>query len=192
MSEQNCVGILACILFAVIAGASAALPQELVVDWKFYGGASLPNDGYNVCFYDASGVVREPDNHIRVWTKCLPQKDIDNVDIKKDFGGKILENTAEKVAHHYMPPFGVAEVMDADQSMQVTEYEEVANISGIEPHARIFYELNCPERMLRELSLYVQENGKSGLKDKPSDWKYVPPEGNGARLLKILCPLPKF
>jgi len=27
-------------------------------------------------------------------------------------------------------------------------------------------------------------------KAKPSDWSYVPPEGNGARLLKILCPAP--
>jgi hypothetical protein len=187
MSKRKRVGTLACILFIVIAGVAAASARELDVDWKFYGGASLTDDEHNVCFYDASDIVREPDNHIRVWTKCLSQKDVDNVDIKKDFGGKILENTAEKVARHYMPPIGAAEVMDADQSMQVTEYEEVANISSIEPHARIFYELNCPERMSRELSMYFQANGKSGSRDKPSDWKYVPPEGNGARLLKILC-----
>jgi hypothetical protein len=187
MSEQKRVGTLAFILYTFIAGAAAVSPRELDVDWKFYGGASLTDKKHNVCFYDASGIVRKPDNHIRVWTKCLPQKDIDKVDIKKDFGGKILENTAEKVARHYMPPIGVAEVMDADQIMQVTEYEEVANISSIEPHARIFYELNCPERMFRELTMYFQSNGKSGSLDKPSDWKYIPPEGNLARLLKILC-----
>jgi hypothetical protein len=71
--------------------------------------------------------------------------------------------------------------------MQITEYEEIANIGSIEPHAKIFYELNCPERMSRELSIYFQADGKSGSFDKPSDWKYIPPEGNGSRLLKILC-----
>jgi hypothetical protein len=29
--------------------------------------------------------------------------------------------------------------------------------------------------------------GKEGLSDKPSSWEYVPPEGSGATLLKILC-----
>jgi hypothetical protein len=43
--------------------------------------------------------------------------------------------------------------------------------------------------MMRELSFDIMVNGKSGSLDKPSDWKYVPPEGNGASLLKILCPL---
>ena len=175
MSKRNRIATLAYILFAIIAGASAGSAREIGVDWKFYGSASLPDDGHNVCFYDASGVLREPDGHIRVWTKCLPHKNIDSVDIKKDFDGRILENTAEKVAHHYVPPIAAAETIDADQSMQITEYEEIANIGSIEPHAKIFYELNCPERMSRELSIYFQADGKSGSFDKPSDWKYIPP-----------------
>jgi len=119
MSEQKRVGTLACILFVVIAGASAAA-RELDVDWKFYGGATPPDDGYNVCFYDAKGVVREFDNHIRVWIKCLLQKDIDSVDIKEDFDGRVLENTAEKVAHRYVPPIAAAETIDFNQMMQIT------------------------------------------------------------------------
>jgi len=71
--------------------------------------------------------------------------------------------------------------------MVITGYEETANISNIQPRARIFYELNCSDRMLRELSIYVQANGKAGSRDKPGDWSNVPPEGNGASLLKILC-----
>ncbi len=187
MFEQKRVGTLAFILFAVIASTSAASAGALDVDWKFYGGASLADDVYDLCFYDASGVVREPDSHLRAWTKCLPQKDVDNVDIKKDFGGTILENTAQKVARHYMPPIGAAESIDADQSVAIMWYEEVANISNIEPHAKIFYELNCSERMIRELSIFFQRNGKIDSSDKPRDWGYVPPEGNAARLLKILC-----
>jgi hypothetical protein len=40
---------------------------------------------------------------------------------------------------------------------------------------------------MQRLSTYVRANGKEGYKDKPSSWEHVPPEGNGARLLKILC-----
>src|SRR6266851_4094922 len=47
---------------------------------------------------------------------------------------------------------------------------------------------SCAERMLRELSISIQTKGQGGSRDKPGDWKYVPPEGNAARLLKILCP----
>ena len=161
--------------------------RDLDVDWKLYGGATPADEGYNVCFYDAGGVFRAPDGHIRVWTKCLPQKNLDSVDIKNEFDGRILENTAEKAAHHYIPPISAAMTIDADQSLQFTLYEEIANISSIEPHAKIFYELNCPERMMRELSIYIQTDGKSGSSDKPHDWKYSSPESNGARLLKILC-----
>jgi hypothetical protein len=180
------VGTLACILFAVV-GAPVALPQALSVDWKYYGGAAI--DGKSECFYDAKGVVQGPDGSIRVWTKCLLQKDLDSIDIKKDFDGRILENAAKKLALHYVPPIATVESIDVTQSVAITLYEETANISNLQPRANVFYDLNCSERMLRELSTNFQVNGKSGSRDKPSDWKYVPPEGNGARLLKLLCPL---
>jgi len=95
---MKCVGTLIYILFAVVGSSPAVLAQALSVDWKFYGGASLGGD--SECFYDAKGVVQGPDGHIRVWTKCLLQKDMDSIDIKKDFDGTILENTAQKVANH--------------------------------------------------------------------------------------------
>jgi hypothetical protein len=178
------VGTLACILFAVVGAPAGLAKKGLSVDWKFYGGASL--DGDSECFYDAKGVVQGPDGHIRVWTKCLLQKDMDSIDIKKDFNGKILENTAQKIANQYVPPIATVKTIDVNQNIVITQYEETANIGNIQPHTNIFYELNCSERMLRELSIqYVRGSSL----DKPSHWKYVPPEGNGASLLKILCPL---
>jgi hypothetical protein len=63
------LGALAFILFAV-AGIPIGFTQASV-DWKLYGGASI--DGASFCFYDANGVVQEPGNQIRVWTKCLPE-----------------------------------------------------------------------------------------------------------------------
>jgi hypothetical protein len=179
------VGILACILFIGV-GVQAGLAQALSVDWKFYGGASVMEDS-EYCFYDAEGVAPKPDAHILVWTKCLPQKDIEAIDIEKEFDGRILKNSAEKVAHYYVPPIATIENIDVNQRMAVTQYEETANISNIQPRARILYEFNCSERMLRELSIYVQANGKIGSRDKPNDWRHIPPEGNGASLLKILC-----
>ena len=75
--------------------------------------------------------------------------------------------------------------MDADKATGVTLYEETANIANIEPRARIFYEFNCKEQMLRELSIYVQSDRLA--REKPTEWTSVPPEGNAARLLKLLC-----
>lgn len=75
------VGIFACLLLSV-GVAPPDLAQELSVDWKFYGGASV--QGSDFCFYDAKGVIQTPDGHMRVWTKCLPQKDLDSIDPKTE------------------------------------------------------------------------------------------------------------
>jgi len=112
---------------------------------------------------------------------------MDSIDFKKDFDGKILENAARKVADDYLPPITAIETPDFDQLATIIQYEETANISSIEPQSRIFYELDCRELMLRELSIYLKTKSKSSSSNKPSDWRHVLPEGNGARLLKILC-----
>lgn len=181
------VGTFVCLLFAGV-GASAGLAQASSVDWKFYGGASVDADK-ELCFYEADRVEKRPDGHMRVWTKCLAQKNMDSINIEKDFDGAILHKTADKMAHYYVPPIAKAQPIDLNQSIAITGYEETANISNIQPRARIFYELNCSDRMLRELSIYIVANGKSGSIDKPGDWSYVPSEGNAASLITILCPL---
>jgi hypothetical protein len=171
----------------ILALTLASSAQAADVDWKMYGIASV--DGGVVCFYDANGLTRTADRHVRVWAKCLLQSELDSIDIKTDFGGRIVENAARKVVKGYMPPIAFAENIDFDQGINVIRYEETANISGIQPQARFFYELNCSERMMRRLSTYVRTNGRDGYSDTPSGWEYVPPEGSGATLLKILCPV---
>jgi hypothetical protein len=177
------------ILFRAILCSVATLPgtvrmanaQSTNVDWKYYGGTQS-----EACFFEAQGVVRKGD-HVRVWIKCLRQSDLDGIDVTKDVNGKILEGTAQKVAKYYNPPILLAQNLDADQKLAITTYEVTANLAGFQPQASIFYELSCAERMMRELSISITSGGKSGFKNKPSDWQYAPPEGNGARLLKILC-----
>jgi hypothetical protein len=166
----------------------APLAWAADVDWKMYGTASVGGD--TVCFYEAMGISRTADRHLRVWTKCLLQKDLDGVDLKSDLGRKIAESTARKMLLGrpvYVPPIATVEDADFDQALVVTQYEQTANFSNIQPYAQIFYELNCSERMRRELSIHIRSNGKEDFSDKPSDWRYVPPEGSAATLLKILC-----
>ena len=165
----------------------ASLGQTIGVDWKLYGFAVVNGESH-FCFYDAKGISQRPDKHLRVWTKCLAQTD-EAIDIAKDFDGQIVKNAAQKIAHYYVPPIARVQNVDAEQSVVITGYEETANIGNIQPRAQIFYELDCSERMLRELSISVNANGKVGSVNKPGEWKYVAPEGNATSLLKILCPI---
>ena len=115
-----------------------------------YGGASVSRP--KICFYDAKGVVRTPERLVRVWTKCFSRKDFDDVDVDKDFGGKISKNAARKTQEGYMPPIGLVEEIDFDHALVIAMYEEIANVSGIQPQATVSYEFNCPRKIVRELS----------------------------------------
>lgn len=181
MKRVAAVGFLLWVLAATTAPA-----QLLDVDWKLYGAASV--SGQSFCFYDEKGITQQPDGHIRVWTKCIPQSELDGA-FEKDPDKKIVEATAQKVARYYVPPIAKLQNLDANDAMVMTGYEEVADLAGIPPQSRIFYELNCRDRMLRELSIDLNINGQIGSKNKPGEWKFVSPEGNGASLLKLLCPL---
>lgn len=156
------------------------------VDWKLYGGASVA--GPSFCFYDAKTVARASSGYIRVWTKCLPQKDLDSsLDIKTDLGTKLVDHAARKLREGYVPPIVVIGKMDFQQIPEILAYEETANLSTIEPEAQFFEEMNCSERTMRRLSTSMYVNGQRHFDNKPHDWDYIPPEGNGATLLKILC-----
>jgi hypothetical protein len=78
--------------------------------------------------------------------------------------------------------------MSFDRVPDIVGGEEVADLGDIEPQSRIFYEIGCSERMLRELSIHIQAKDKSFSSDTPKEWQRVAPETNAARLLKILCP----
>lgn len=54
-----------------------------------------------------------------------------------------------------MPPIDRIEPLNEDQKITITIYEVSANIAFFEPQASIFYELNCKERLVRELSISV-------------------------------------
>ncbi len=171
---------------AVAFLSAVALAQDAGVDWKVYGTASVGEQ--TLCFFEAKGVAHMAGGHVRVWTKCLSQKALDAVDTTKDHGALISKEAARKLVEGYVPPIASLQPMNSDQGLAVTLYEVTANTGSIQPRASILYELNCPERMMRELSMSVRSGGKVGFSDKPTHWQYVPPEGNGAALLKLVCP----
>jgi hypothetical protein len=178
------VPVIACIF--LLAGVPLGFAQTLTVDWKFYGTSTVDGDGH-ACFYEARSVDQAPDGHLRVWTKCLLLQSLDGIDVAKDFDGKVMEKAARKLVDGYVPPIATAETIRRDQLITITQYEETANIASFQPRSRIFYELNCSEKMLRELSIYFEADGRTGSIDKPTAWKHVSPETNGARLSKLLC-----
>jgi hypothetical protein len=89
------------------------------------------------------------------------------------------------MVNKYIPPIALVEAdVDFDQATNFSAFEEIADIASIEPSARIFYEIDCA---LRELSVQiVNVGGKSGSTHSVSEWHYLAPETNGARLQKIL------
>jgi hypothetical protein len=173
-----------CVLSLSLMFPCATL-QAADLDWKMFGGASVA--GPSLCFYDVGTVAHASNNYVRVWTKCLALKELDGVNFDDDVGKRIVDAATSRVVAGYVPPVIAIGQMELKQLPDVVAYEEIADMSAIEPQAQIFLELNCGERMERELRTSMHVNGRSYFQDKPSEWEYVAPEGNTATLLKLLC-----
>jgi hypothetical protein len=87
---RTCSRVIAAIAMAAVLSTTV---QAADTDWKMYGAASV--EGGLVCFYDANDVIRTPG--LRVWTKCLLQKDMDALDMDSGIGKKITESAARRV-----------------------------------------------------------------------------------------------
>jgi len=87
----------------VIASTIASSALAADVDWKTYG-AYTGEEGDENCFYEEKGITRTSDGHVRVWTKCLLQKDLDSLDLESDLGKKIVDAVARKLIEGYLPP----------------------------------------------------------------------------------------
>jgi hypothetical protein len=175
--------IFVALVFAVALGPVAKAAD---VDWKMYGGATNEDQNMTICFYDADGIVRSS-QQIRVWTKCLLQTDLEGAPSQGELGAKIVENAAEKALDGYVPPIVIVENMSFDQATAIIGYEESAKIGNLKTEAQFLYELDCSDRKIRRLSTHVGIHGKDQFDQKQTDWEYVPPQTNGARLLTMLC-----
>jgi hypothetical protein len=165
--------------------ATLALAQT-DVDWKYYGRAVL-NERMGktelTCFYDENSIDHPTSGHVRVWTKCLDQNDMHSFDYHSDLGKKIIKAAAQKIVDLYVPPYAHIDGVSFETAKSIIGDEQLADLSYIQPDSRIFYEFNCPGKMYRELSISML----SGREDRPTNWQYTSPEGNGATLNKLLC-----
>lgn len=161
----------------------APLSAHAAVDWKLYGGADM-NGLAQYCFYDAKSISYEKDN-VRIWVKCLSKSELDGVKPKNDSTYAARDAAAHRIARGYMPPLDVISPMKLDQIETTIIYETEANALDIRPEVSIYYEIDCQERRERELSLSLKNDDHNSA---PLAWSYVPPEGNGAMLLSLICP----
>jgi hypothetical protein len=108
------------------------------------------------------------------------------INLKEESGGlQVAENAAQEITQGYVPPIVVVGIMPFDRIRDIAIFEQIADISPIEPISRVFYELNCAQRMERELSTGV--NGEPRERDEPNPWTFIAPETIGDRLLKLIC-----
>ncbi|MBI1213778.1 MAG: hypothetical protein GC190_20145 [Alphaproteobacteria bacterium] len=156
-------------------------------DWKFYGGATVAGGEPEYLFYDAAG-LQHVGTHVKVWVKGLPSKELEKARDAADQG--LIDRAAKKLAHYYVPPIARLRNIDQDQAIDIILFEEIADDATIEPRSRILYEIDCPGKMIRDLSVWlVGQHGRPGTRDTPGEWKHIPPETNGAALSTLLCPL---
>jgi hypothetical protein len=170
--------LLACML--IPAGLFAQSPD---VDWHFFGGTKIHGKAVDQ-FYDGKSLVKRPGGHIEVWTKGLPQSQIDARRLDKASTDRI----AGKMITGYMPPIALVVDLNQDQQSQILIEEDIANGAQIQPTMRMLGELDCAGHLVRWLSIYAVDDGKETFSNTPSEWMHVAPETSGAMLLKILCP----
>jgi hypothetical protein len=153
--------------------------QQSMSDWRVIGGTDD-----SAVFYDARGVRKFSNGHFEVWLKVLPVKAItDSKPVDKDRTAR----GARKLASGYVPPMWLDQKASLDQITDAIILEEVANEAAIQPNARMLVELDCPNRLSRELSVWLDLNGKIQSDDKPSEWHHIAPETNFSRLHMDVC-----
>ena len=181
------LGVTLILALAHLSGTTYA--QSGDSEWKMYGAVNFGTaGGEQTLFFDAASVVRRNIDHVEVWTNTLSQNALEDAETSKSsLQEKIVHGAAEKRIGGYRPPLASVNQLDDDAVAQIIADETAADLAGIEPTMQILYELDCPNRLLRELSVHLFVNGKPRTKETPSEWKHVPPERSAANLLKILC-----
>jgi len=85
-------------------------------------------------------------------------------------------DAAKKNVQGYVPPIVVIGRVEFSKIVEIVSVEEIADLGTIEPQSQMFIEMNCTERMDRQLSTTLHIDGQIHFDDKPSEWRYVPPD----------------
>jgi hypothetical protein len=158
-------------------------------NWVYYGGAQNVSKQSISLFYSQNSVDRTSIGFIRFWTKGLLDADTDKAAVKKK--DSLITNSARRFAANYLPQIATIEKLTHDQLLSVIVSEEIADNADLEPQSRIFYELDCSGKRMRELSISVRSsNGLWSSDDLEKPFKFIAPETNANRLLRLICAIP--
>jgi len=122
-------------IVAIISSQSASA-QVKPPDWRLYGFFNF--DGRDVeLFYLASGLRRNGDGNIEVWTKGLPMREVTNAKPDKAHA----EDAARKLLSGYLPPVARTQKVPQPVLMSLIAAEETANSGDVDPVTRVMWEL---------------------------------------------------
>ncbi len=122
-------------------------------DWKFIGGSFIKNK-HVITYYDADSVDYLSNGNIRAWNKGVDFSEVERITSKKD----VIEKSAKKLLVGYYPPYVLLKSIAKtgfDRYVDIISWEEAANHPEIKPKVRIYHEINCTEKMIRNLSIIV-------------------------------------
>jgi len=156
-------------------------------DWKYYGRGDLPQSETVMKYYDAESIERLPDGHVRAWTKGISLSEVERVMNLEE----VTKRAASKIKAGDVPPYILSNPKpepSSDVNTRIIVWEEAANYDVIKAKLKVFYELNCKSKKIRNLSMISYKNdGGTETKSDIDKWTYISPESNSETLRKILC-----
>jgi hypothetical protein len=159
-------------------------------DWKFLGGATLPNGQQAVVFYDAESVEYIKDKTIKVWTKSLKRSDLIAVINRNEI--KVMEKSAAKQKSQYHPPYTLENSKTQfDDYIEIISWEAAVTSFKIKARAKVLFEIKCAANMIRTLSInsykYIGDIESTRNSSIRGAWEHISPKSNADTLQKILC-----
>jgi hypothetical protein len=159
-------------------------------DWKYLGGATLPNGQQTIVFYDSENVEYTKNKTIKVWTKTFQLSDF--ISVKNRNEHKVIEKSAAKQKSQYYPPYTLANPKTGfDDYVAIISWEEVANSFKIKARAKVLFEIKCADNMIRTLSIvsykYIGDIESRRNSTKTGAWNHISPKSNADTIHKILC-----
>jgi hypothetical protein len=159
-------------------------------DWKYLGGATLPNGKQAIVFYDSESIEYTKNNTIKVWTKSFQLSDF--ISVKNRNEHKVKEKSAAKQKSHYFPPYTLANPKTGfDDYVAIISWEEVANSFKIKARAKVLFEIKCADNMIRTLSIvsykYIGDIESIRKSSDTGAWNHISYKSNADTLHKILC-----
>ena len=166
--------------------ASTTLPgQQAIRDWRIVGATSGSTTAY--VFYDAHSVRKLPNGHLRVWLEAIPTDNTYKAadEVSKDPAH--LDAMRKKLATGYVPPVALEQQLSREEIAVAVVREEVANSAHIQPIMQMLKEVDCANRVTRDVSVQAHVDGKDVPVHKTGDWHHIAPESNMSRLHSAIC-----